>query len=177
MELALGVGEGEEGQDHHHNYCACVDGWGGPTCEDPNGNSDGGGGGGAGVIACHEFLEQHCPGGGLMPHKVYDDDDDALDVAAAERICTDCTTSCQIKTVSSNEPNPCLRMPQEVQQWCHHEAEAEAARSPPPPPPPVKPVPPTTTPVACNSLHSCEECEAYRTQQGIGYDTIPYHTT
>jgi hypothetical protein len=123
------------------------------------------------VIACHEFLEQHCPGGGLMPHKVYDDDDDALDVAAAERICTDCTTSCQIKTVSSNEPNPCLRMPQEVQQWCHHEAEAEAARSPPPPPP-VKPVPPTTTPVACNSLHSCEECEAYRTQQGIGYDTI-----
>ena len=61
--------------------------------------------------------------------------------------------------------NPCAQdfilngqnVAETVRFWCEEVM-------PPPMPPPTKP----SAPVACNSLHTCKECEAHGEQQGIG---------
>lgn len=142
-----------ENPQQEHPHCTCVDGWGGPTCEDPSPDipNPGTEPGAQTVKACRYYLNDWC-----NPLK--------MDFPSVG--CNECVA--QATTVL---PNPCLQWPQEVLRWC----EAVEPHPPPPPapephlPPPPAPEPqPPREPHACRSITTCIECEVHAAQQGNG---------
>jgi hypothetical protein len=134
-----------------HPYCACVDGWGGPTCEDfaPYNPNSGFNPGESPEKACRRYLADAC-----NPIR--------WDFESMED-CNVCIAA-QIATITADMQNPCLQAPQTVQNWCEEVLPPPLPPSPAPEPQPIEP----PAPVACKSLGSCKECEAYAAQQGIG---------
>jgi hypothetical protein len=125
-------------------YCACVDGWTGPTCEDfaiPSIPDPGVIPGESPEKACRRYLENRC----------------RWNVASIDS-CNECVNT---QWATTDWQNPCLQAPRAVQTWC-----TEVVLPPQPPPPPPEPQP--IVPVPCNQLGTCEACEAHAAQQGTG---------